>query len=99
MKIYISGKVTGLPWCDVRDNFEKAQRVLEEKGYKVINPLNNGLLPDDEQANHMRADIKLLMDCDAIYMQSNWIESRGAWLEREIAGKLGYRVINERDLL
>ena len=44
----------------------------------------------------MKADIKLLLDCDAIYMLPNWEVSNGATLEREIAKTLGLEIVYER---
>lgn len=95
MKVYISGKITGLPFEEVEGNFCNAQNRLEEEGFEVVNPLNNGLLADDKWQNHMKADIKLLMECNTIYLLSNWKESRGATIERNLAVSLGYDVIEQ----
>ena len=95
MIIYISGKITGLPFEEVEANFYNAQNRLEEKGFKVVNPLNNGLSIHDKWQNHMKADIKLLMECNTIYLLSNWKDSRGARIERDIAVALGYDVIEQ----
>lgn len=43
----------------------------------------------------MKADIKLLMDCDAIYLLKGWEDSKGARIEKELAESLGYRIIKE----
>ena len=37
----------------------------------------------------MRRDIKLLMDCDYIYMLDNWTESTGAKTEFRLAVEIG----------
>ena len=95
MIIYISGKITGLPIEEVEDNFYNAQNRLEEAGFKVVNPLNNGLSADDKWQNHMKADIKLLMECNTIYLLSNWKDSKGATIKRDIAVALGYDVIEQ----
>ena len=95
MKIYISGKITGLPFEEVEVNFTNAQNRLEEAGFKVVNPLNNGLSQNDKWEHHMKADIKLLMECNTIYLLSNWKESKGARIERNLAVSLGYDVIEQ----
>jgi hypothetical protein len=95
MKVYISGKITGLPIEEVEGNFYNAQNRLEEAGFKVVNPLNNGLSINDKWEHHMKADIKLLMECNTIYLLSNWKDSRGARIERDIAVALGYDVIEQ----
>ncbi len=96
MKVYISGKITGLPIEEAKDNFSKVQIKLEEQGYKVVNPLENGLPTNAKWKDHMKADIKLLMDCDTIYLMKNWKDSKGAKVERDIAVALRYYMIIEK---
>lgn len=94
MKVYISGPITGLPYEEAEKSFNEAEIRLQEQGYEVGNPLNNGLPRESTWNEHMRADIKLLLDCDAIYMLDGWEFSRGAQIEFRIAYNLGIKVIN-----
>ncbi|WP_255493271.1 DUF4406 domain-containing protein [Dysgonomonas sp. HDW5B] len=64
MKVYISG----LPYNEVERKFNKAEEKLQLLGYQTVNPLNNGVPKDSTWNEHMRADLKLLLDCDAIYL-------------------------------
>lgn len=84
-KIYISGPISGLPLETVYNNFTNAEVNLLENGYKVVNPFNNGLPTTATWEEHMRADLKLLLDCDAIYMLEGWEKSRGARIEYALA--------------
>lgn len=68
MKVYISGPITGLQYEEVEKAFNEAEIRLKEHGYEVVNPLNNGLPRESTWKEHMRADLKLLLDCDAIYL-------------------------------
>ena len=43
----------------------------------------------------MRHDIKLLCDCDAIYMLNGWRESAGAKIEHKLARDIGIEIIYE----
>lgn len=95
MKVYISGKVTGLPYEEAWMNFQVVEEMLREEGYDVVNPLKNGLNPDDPWTAHMKEDIKLLMGCDAIYMIKGWEESRGSCIEHVISRMIGILVLNE----
>lgn len=95
MKVYISGKITGLPHDQVVDSFNRAEYRLLKAGFKAVNPLNNGLSIEDKWEHHMKADIKMLMDCDAIYLMKNWKHSKGARIERELADNLGYVIIEQ----
>lgn len=95
-RIYISGQITGLTPEEYAPLFFAAADRLTAKGYAVINPLNNGVDPSATWKEQMKADIRLLLECDAIYMLANWELSTGATLEREIAKNLGLTVEYER---
>jgi len=95
MKVYISGRVTGLPYEEAWMNFQMVEDLLIEDGYDVVNPLRNGLDPDDPWEAHMKEDIRLLMGCDAIYMMDNWRSSAGANIEIGMAIMFGIRIMNE----
>lgn len=95
-KIYISGQITGLPKEEYTALFNDAEEKLHAKGYRVINPLRNGLADNERWQEQMKADIRLLLDCDAIYMLPNWECSRGATLERGIAEQVGLVVQYEK---
>ena len=92
MKIYISGKITGLPLSEVRQRFADTAAFLDTIGFEAVNPLNNGLEEKADWKDHMAADIRMLLDCDAIYMMDNWMESRGASIEYDIANRLNMDV-------
>jgi nucleoside 2-deoxyribosyltransferase len=65
-KIYIAGKVTGLPIEEVSDKFKTAQQALEEKGFTAVNPL---MVVNDPQAKWnqaMKKCIGELVSCDAV---------------------------------
>lgn len=90
MKIYVSGKITGLPIEEAKQRFANSQALLESIGFEVVNPLEFGLC--DEKASwesHMVKDIEMLFKCDAIYMMDNWTDSKGAQIEYDIANRLG----------
>lgn len=92
MKIYISGRITGLPLSEARQRFADAADLLNAIGFEAVNPLNNGLDDKATWKEHMVADIRMLLDCDAIYMMDNWLESRGASVEYDIANRLNMDV-------
>lgn len=96
MKVYISGAISGIPFHVVTDQFKKAEVELLAKGHEPVNPLNNGLDNTCSWLNHMRADIKSLLDCDAIYMIKGWPDSRGAIIEKQLAENLGMKVFYQR---
>ena len=77
MKVYIAGKVSGLPVGETFIKFAQAEMWLREKGHETVNPLR--LCSSKwtwEQC--MRVCIPELMKCDAICLLHDWAESRGA---------------------
>ena len=95
IKYYISGKITGLQPSEYAARFSKAEADLTSKGYEVVNPLSH-VVPSAHWKEQMKVDIRLLLDCNAIYMLSNWEQSIGATLEYDIAEGLGLIVEYER---
>ena len=90
-RIYISGPMTGMPDLN-KPAFIAAEEALRAAGFDVVNPVNNGLPDSAEWHEHMRADIKMLMDCDGVALLPGWIGSRGACLEEYNAQRLGMKV-------
>lgn len=95
-KVYISGKITGLPKAEYEALFNAAEAKLRKKDYDVISPMR--ITPADAEEidpathteaeiwkAHLKADIQELLKCNAIYMLSNWECSEGATLEHSIA--------------
>ncbi len=98
MKVYIAGKITGLPIGEARRRFDEAEELLSRIGCDAVNPMKKDL-PDDASWNeHMKQDFALLLDCDAIYLMDNWEDSRGARIERFTASETGMDVLLEREI-
>lgn len=95
MKIYISGKISGLPFSEVEKTFKNTEARLKKLGFEVVNPIKKNISTNASWTEHMRMDIKLLMDCDTIYMQRNYKHSKGAMIEYSLAKRLGYTVIHQ----
>lgn len=62
MRIYISGRITGLDYANVEAKFQDAQDLLSDIGFEVVNPLNNGLTKEHSWEQHMDKDFELLCD-------------------------------------
>ena len=87
MKVYISGKISGLTEKEYTENFHTAYSHLFEKqlvdcSLNVINPLNiKPLFGIKKWFFYMCADLWQLKKCDAIAVQKNWVNSKGAFIE------------------
>lgn len=93
MKIYISGPISGMPYLN-KQAFTAAESFILHMGHQAVNPLKNGLRLTAPWADHMRIDIKMLMDCDAVVYLQGCERSRGASLEIDIARRIGMRCMS-----
>lgn len=94
-KVYISGAIAHHDLCERKAAFEHAARYLDLKGFEAVNPFCNGLADDADWHEHMRADMRMLLDCDCIYMLQGWEHSKGAKLELDVASSCGIKVLLE----
>lgn len=91
-RVYVAGKVTGLPKEQVKTKFNQITSKLNGLGYQVVNPVAiTNDVPSWDDA--LRNDIKKMLECDELHMLPDWQESRGAQLERDIAIRLGMNVV------
>lgn len=95
-KIYIAGQVTGLPYSTAYNNFELAENQLLLAGYEPVNPTKY-VRNKTNWLESMKICIKLLLDCESIYLLKNWKYSKGARIEYRIAKELGYNIVSQID--
>lgn len=88
MKMYIAGKISDLPIEEARSLFEQAEFDLRAVGHEVVNPLKLPHVENTTWEEAMALDISNLIECDAIFMLTNWEDSLGARLERLLAMRL-----------
>ena len=96
-KIYLSGKISGLPLCEAIKNFESAENQLKEFA-TIVNPMRLKHDHDKSWESYMKEDIKALLDCDAIAMLPNYENSKGALIELNLAKSLGFEIIYLKEL-
>lgn len=99
MKVYISGKISGLERDDWNNRFNHAECNLRKKGFEVLNPakITDSFPKDTTWQEYLWFDIDLLKMCDSIYMLNNWETSKGANLEKTIAEYMGMNVMFESE--
>lgn len=93
-RVYLSGRMSGVPLVIWRWGFSIAKDTLERQGYEVINPADT-LIARHQWLYRIVGyrltlwyDLRLLRRCTHIYMVGNdWHLSRGARLERMKARK------------
>ena len=92
-KLYISAPISGRNPKEVRKFFAGVAREAEERGWQPVNPMDNGLDTEAPWEQHMRKDIRMMLECDAVILVSGWQFSRGCRLEEIVARELGLEVI------
>lgn len=98
MKVYISGKITGLPLSEAEERFKDAEELISALNLTPVNPLKNGLPRHSTWEEHMAKDIELLKQCEAIFMLENWEDSRGAKIEYDFAIGSGKTIMYENQI-
>lgn len=93
-KIYIAGKVTGEPIAECTMKFGTAQNAIEALGFEAINPLEvvgDWNTPWNEA---MKKCISAMIECEAVVLLPDWIDSKGAKLENQIANSFDMPIFN-----
>ena len=94
MRIYVSGRIKDYP--GYLEHFQRACHILAMGGQEPVNPCDVVLEPlETNYQNYMKADIRLLLDCEAIYMLEGWEQSTGARCEHLVAAMCGLQVLYE----
>lgn len=92
MKIFISGKISGLNYHYAFQRFQAAEKRLTQLGFTVVNPMKR-CKPHWSWLRCMAVCLWHLIRCTDIYMLDNWKYSRGARIEYWVALKLNKNII------
>jgi len=99
MKIFISGRVTGLPRAEAVRNFERGKRLLLNNTYDYYNPLE--LVPSDATPKESMAILLPLLtstDCNGVLFLNDSKFSPGSHVEETVARYCGLQIFYEEDL-
>jgi len=97
LKVYIAGKVTGLEKAEVFKKFNESKCQLKKQGCITMSP---AVLASNEGFGHsdyMHVCFAMIDVCDAVYMQKDWRDSKGARMELQYAKNLKKRILYEDD--
>lgn len=94
-KCYISLPISGMDLNDVGERIAKLKRNLQDKGYTPVSPFDREVDFNAAHEEHMRADFKLLLDCDYILMGRDWEHSVGCRAELNVALACGMEIMFE----
>jgi hypothetical protein len=97
MKVFISGRVTGLPRQEAERNFQRAEDLIYLNMFEPANPLK--IVPADASNKHaMKILLPILCDCDAILLLKDHKFSEGSYIEKKTAQYCGLLFFHEEDL-
>lgn len=89
-KVYLAGSITHNH--NYIKEFTDAETKLKKLGYKVFNPVREA---GYKYKDYIDVGLRQLMRCDAIYLQKNWQQSKGACLEKKYAECVGLEIMYE----
>jgi len=97
LKIYISGKITGLETEACKIKFAAVEAKLKKLGVStVINPMNLGIPDSWSWDDSIALCLKVLKEkATCIIQLRDWVESKGAMEEFYYARTHGYRIFDE----
>jgi len=87
MRVYIAGPMTGRK-NNSFPSFRAAEKMLRQLGFDVYNPAIEDEPKDETLAWCLARDLPELCRCDAIALLPEWLESRRARAEHEVARAL-----------
>ena len=92
-RVYIAGRVTGLPEAEARIKFTAKKLWLQGLGYKVFVPVEVCKSDWSWFRCMVVCIFNLVFRCNKISLLNNWQHSRGARIECKIAKFLKYKEI------
>ncbi len=95
MKVYISLPITGKDLQEQKRHAEGVASFLQAVGFTPVNPVENGLADDASYEQHMKAELRLMLACDAICLCKGYHYSKGCLFERDVAVKCGLTIVKE----
>lgn len=93
MRIYIAGKITGLPIEETQEKFSIEAMNIMRQGHTPVNPMELEHNHDKIWESYMKECIAALVTCDAILIMPCSFDSPGAMIERRIAKDLNMQII------
>lgn len=94
IKIYIGGKVSGLTPEEFHSKFNSAKDTVKKRypNAEILVPVD---LCDDNWGWEHCMDVCLdaLWTCDVLYLMPDWKDSKGSFIEKKVAEKLGIKVL------
>lgn len=83
-KVYISLPITGLDINKCRERADRIKAALSRKGYNPISPFDIYAGKNPTYEDYICNDLRVLMECDAVYFCRGWEMSCGCNIEHSV---------------
>lgn len=93
LKCYISLPISGYDPAERRRLVEKVKSFLTAAGLEPISPLDKGLSDEAPYTEHLKEDLKILLDCGSICLVKGWEKSRGCNVENIVAQTINLQTL------
>ncbi|ULQ59217.1 DUF4406 domain-containing protein [Brucepastera parasyntrophica] len=87
MKLYLSGKITGNQ--NYKEIFTRARVALTDAGFEVFDPSLVSFTTTPGWGEAMKTVLQGMLQCDAVALIDNWMESKGSKVEYNLAATVG----------
>jgi hypothetical protein len=98
MRVYIAGRVSGLPYETVQAKFKAAENLLRASNFNPVSPLDH-VNCKASRREAMKKLMPIMLDCDAVLLLDDWQWSEGAQIEAQMAKYADIKMIFEEDLI
>ncbi|MBD5437703.1 MAG: DUF4406 domain-containing protein [Treponema sp.] len=95
MKIYVAGKITGLSRREVEGKFRATAETLRNEGHDVFIPSVLPMYDSVPHEDYMHVCYAMIDICDAVYMMTDWQQSKGARMELQYAADWRKEILYE----
>lgn len=92
MKLYIAGRIADEK--DYRAKFDRARAEVAAMGHEPVSPCDlHDSCTHELWEEWMVCDMHVMLNCDGVYALCDWVISKGATIEVELAEKLNKTII------
>lgn len=84
MKIYISIPISGREINKVRHQADLIKAAISRKGHTPVSPLEIYAGENPTYEDHICQDLRIMLDCDAVYFAPGWGSSIGCSIEHDV---------------
>lgn len=95
MKIFIAIPISDRDETEQREHSDLIKASLSRAGHRPVTPFDNYAGKHPTYVDHITQALRVIHDCDAIFLCDGWQFSRGCRIEANFAQEFGKRIMYE----